>query len=700
MNTEKPPLRYFIGGMDCAHCAHKVEAHLGALPGTRAVRVTFSTETLELDLDETKTPKSTVEEHIKALGYTFRLTSPPKPPSLLSKNPLLLLSGAVLMASWTLGYMMDPLQSEWGYRVALLFGLFPSLKKVWLAAKRKDFFGIHTLVFMAALGALVIGETAEGAVVVFLFALGEQLERWAGDRARSGIRSLMQLTPQTATLLENGVRKTVPVDQLRVGQVVEIAAGERVSVDGTILEGFSAVDNSSLTGESIPVQKNPGDAVFAGSISVDGRIRVRVDKGSKDNRLAQMIHLVEEAEHSKAHIARLMDRISHVYTPFVVAISVLVALVYPLIFQTTWHDGLYQGLALLLIGCPCALVISVPAAMTSGIARGAKQGLLIKGGAALEQLAQVTTLAFDKTGTLTVGRPQVTDVIALNGRTDDILALAASMEQGVQHPVGRGIWDAAQAQGLPIRSFQHIQTLSGRAIVAKTESQTFALGSPRYARETATLDVETQGHIHQLETDGKTVTVLLENGVPMALIALRDELKPDAELALGKLKRLGLHLTMLTGDNAKTAQSIANILEIEVQAELLPEDKMRWISDTKQFGKVAMVGDGINDAPALTTATVGIAMGQGTDVALECADATLLKGTLGEVLDLVVLARDVQKNVRQNISVALGLKGIFLVATLFGYTELWMAILADTGATVLVTINALRLLRVRSVQST
>ena len=513
----------------------------------------------------------------------------------------------------------------------------------------------------------------------------------AAGRARAGIATLAALAPKTALLIEADSVREVPADTLQVGQTVQVGPGARVPADGTITAGQSSLDDSPVTGESVPVSKGPGDHVYAGSINTDGVLTVRVDRAAADNTIARIIHLVEEAESSKAPTARFIDRFSRWYTPGVVAVAALTAALPPLLLGQPWYPWLYKGIALLLIGCPCALVLSVPAAITSGISAGTRRGLLIKGGAALETIGSVRTIAFDKTGTLTGGRPRVTDVLADDPA--ELLRLAAAVETGSSHPLAQAITAEAQTRGLTVPAASEARALPGQGVTALVEGRPVQVTSPIFAASQATLSAEQQQAVVTLEQQGHTVVVVLDGGRVLGLIALRDEPREDAREALAELRRLGIRPLMLTGDNARTGQAVAADLGLDVQAELLPADKLNIIDELRAQGGVAMVGDGINDAPALARADVGIAMGSGTDVALETADAALLRGQVQGVGELVQLSRDTLANIRQNVAFALGLKAIFLVTTLLGYTNLWMAVLADTGATALVTANALRLLR-------
>ncbi len=722
--TGETSLTYFVDGMDCASCVQKVERMVATLPGTAEVKTSFTKQTLTLALDEAQTPRATIERNLKSLGYTPSLldapTSAPAPSAVSTsaaaadhdhdapghthapvpagtpwyrsgQGKLVVISGLLLAVAWIFGFVAPSL-SVYGYVAATLLGVWPLAQKAYASARLGDPFSINTLVSIAAIGAVLIGEAAEGAVVVFFFAIGELLEGVAAGRARAGIQALAALTPKTALLLDGSQIREVQADALQVGQTVQINPGARLPADGTILTGTSNLDDSPVTGESVPVVKTVDDSVYAGSINTDGVLTVRVDKGASDNTIARIIELVEEAEGSKAPTARFIDRFSRYYTPGVVAVAALVAALPPLFFGAEWYPWIYKGISLLLIGCPCALVLSVPASITSGISAGARRGLLIKGGAALEAIGSVKTIAFDKTGTLTAGKPRVTQIIALQGSETEALQLASSVESGSSHPLAKAILNEAKTRGITPFPITDAQALPGKAVTATVNGQTVHVSSPRYAQTLVSLEESLQTQIAALENEGRTVVVLHDTR-PLALIAIRDEPRADARVALAQLKGMGIHTLMLTGDNARTGQAIGRDLGLDVQADLLPEDKLKIIAGLKAQGGIAMVGDGINDAPALAQSDVGIAMGGGTDVALETADAALLRERVMGVADLVGLSRATMSNIKANIIFALGLKAVFLVTTLLGYTDLWMAILADTGATVLVTANALRLLR-------
>jgi Cd2+/Zn2+-exporting ATPase len=555
-------------------------------------------------------------------------------------------------------------------------------------------FTIESLMAVAATGALFIGAAEEAALVVFLFAVGEVLEGVAAGKARDGIRALAALVPKTALLEVGGATREVPAASLRVGQTVLVRPGDRIPADGEIAEGTSGVDESPVTGESMPRTRGPGDAVFAGSINTEAALRVTVTKAAEDNTIARIIRLVEEAEEARAPTERFIDRFSRWYMPAIVAIAALVVLVPPLAFGQPWETWIYRGLALLLIGCPCALVISVPAAIASALSTGARHGLLMKGGAVIEAAAGVNRVAFDKTGTLTHGRPVVTDIVPFGATTGaDLLAVAAGVETGSSHPLAVAILDKAEEEGVAVLPSRDARALVGKGVIATVGDAAAWVTSPRHALESGGLDDSGLRQATVFENQGKTAVAVFRERTPLGLIAMRDEPRADAADAVRQLKDLGVSAVILTGDNPRTAAAIAGGLGMEFQADMMPEDKLRAIRDMGEHGGVMMIGDGINDAPALKQASVGVAMGSGTDVALETADAAILRDRVTDIPAVIRLARAAMANIRENVAIALGLKAVFLVTSVLGITGLWIAIMADTGATVLVTLNALRLLR-------
>lgn len=608
------------------------------------------------------------------------------------KARLTLACALALALAYGLGQLI-PAYAHLFFIAALLVGVLPVARRAVMAALAGTPFSIEMLMTIAAIGAVIIGATEEAAAVVVLFLIGELLEGVAAGRARASIRALTALVPKTARLIENGTTREVPADSLAIGALILVRPGERMPADGVVTEGAGSVNEAPVTGESVPVSKSVGDTVFAGTVNGEAALTIRATTAPSDNTIARVVRLVEEAQESKAPTERFIDRFARWYTPFVVLLAALVAVLPPLLTGAAWDEWIYKGLAILLIGCPCALVISTPAAIAAGLAAGARRGLLIKGGAVLERLRLVNAVALDKTGTLTEGKPKVTDVIAFAGNEAALIARAAALEAGSSHPLASAILTEAAARGLTIPPVSGAAALGGEGVSGTVDGAALFLGSPKAAAARATLTQEQQAVISRLNEAGKTVAVLVAEGVVAGLLALRDEPRSDAAAGLSALNVAGIRTVMLTGDNERTARAVGADLGIEVRAGLMPADKQRIVGELKREGfTVAKVGDGINDAPALAAADVGIAMGGGTDVALETAEAAVLHGRVGDVAAMIALSRQTMRNIHENITLALGLKAVFLVTTIIGVTGLWPAILADTGATVLVTANALRLL--------
>ncbi|EMS97029.1 P type cation (metal) transporter, ATPase component [Agrobacterium tumefaciens str. Cherry 2E-2-2] len=601
-------------------------------------------------------------------------------------------TGTVLVAIAYAAELSFPAWGGYAFIIATLVTLFPIAKNAFNAARFGAVFTIEMLMTIAAIGAIIIGEAEEAAIVVLLFSVGELLEGFAAARARSGIKALGSLLPKTALVEENGALRQVAADQVRIGQMVVARPGDRIAADGVVMEGQSSVDESPMTGESIPVAKEKGARVFAGSINHDGSLRIRVDRAPEDNTIARIITLVEEAQDARAPTERFIQSFSRYYMPLIVAISVLTIIVPPLVGLGDWDTWIYRGLALLLIGCPCALVISVPAAIASSLSAAARHGMLVKGGAVIEMLARTETVAFDKTGTLTLGEPVVTDVVALDGNEAELIAQAATIEHESSHPLARAIVNHAEKSGVKPLPGSNIKAISGRGMQGNVGGKDLFIGAPRFATEVGTLSKELADRISALESEGKTVAVVIVGGAASGLFAMRDEPRKDAAEGVKALKEMGISSLMLSGDNARTARAIGNKLGLEARGELLPQNKVEEIRKLAEKKTVVMVGDGINDAPALAAASVGVAIGSGTDVAMEAADAALMRNNVGDAARLIGLSRATMLNIRQNVTIALGLKAVFLVTTVTGVSGLWLAVFADTGATVLVTANAMRLL--------
>ncbi|CAH5943859.1 TPA: Zn(II)/Cd(II)/Pb(II) translocating P-type ATPase ZntA [Citrobacter koseri] len=677
-----------VAGMDCAACARKVENAVRQVGGVNQVQVLFATEKLVVDANADI--RQHVERAVQKAGYTLRdeqATAEARESRLQENLPLITLI-IMMVISWGLEQFNHPF-GQLAFIATTLVGLYPIARQALRLMKTGSWFAIETLMSVAAIGALFIGATAEAAMVLLLFLIGERLEGWAASRARKGVSALMALKPETATRLRDGVREEVAINTLQPGDIIEVAAGGRLPADGRLASGFASFDESALTGESIPVERSTGEKVPAGATSVDRLVTLEVLSEPGASAIDRILKLIEEAEERRAPIERFIDRFSRIYTPVIMAVALLVTLVPPLLFAASWQEWIYKGLTLLLIGCPCALVISTPAAITSGLAAAARRGALIKGGAALEQLGRVTQVAFDKTGTLTVGKPRVTAIHPASGIGEaELLALAAAVEQGATHPLAQAIVREAQTRELTIPPALEQRALVGSGIEAQVNGERILIcaAGKRPAEAFA-------GQISELESAGQTVVLVLRNDDVLGVLALQDTLRDDARTAIGELNQLGVKGVILTGDNPRAAAAIAGELGLTFKAGLLPEDKVRAVTALNQHAPLAMVGDGINDAPAMKAAAIGIAMGSGTDVALETADAALTHNRLRGLVQMIQLARATHANIRQNIAIALGLKGIFLITTLLGITGLWLAVLADTGATVLVTANALRLLR-------
>ncbi|MGO4566705.1 heavy metal translocating P-type ATPase [Rhizobium sp. 2YAF20] len=750
--TEATQTRYRVGGMDCASCATKIDTAVRRIPGVEDVSISVTAGTMTVRHGN-GSDLNALEKKVTGLGYTVHPlaakgakpthaheydiddhpgcgqadhdhaghdhaghdhsahgkhgraaakvevlhahdNAPPTGPWWQSNKARMAIASGVALVVAYVGSRFAPAIEPYIFIAAMLIGLLPIARRAFMAAFAGTPFSIEMLMTIAAVGAVIINAGEEAATVVFLFLVGELLEGVAAGKARASIQSLTTLVPKTAFLEEHGEIDEVPAEGLEVGNVILVRPGDRVPADGVILSGESSLDEAPVTGESTPVRKGIDAKVFAGTVNGEAALRVLVTAAAFDNTIARVVRLVEEAQESRAPMERFIDRFSRYYTPGVVAVAALVAIVPPMLFGGLWSEWIYKGLAILLIGCPCALVISTPAAIAASLSAGARRGLLLKGGAVLEALGKINVVAFDKTGTLTEGKPRVTDVISFGSDEADILRYAAALERGSSHPLAAAVVAKAVADELKIPAAADAKAIGGKGLTATVDGVAVFFGSPQAVEDYAPVSIEQKQRVSALNDDGKTVSVLVVGGILAGAIAMRDEARPDAEAGLNALADSGVRIIMLTGDNDRTAQAIGKQLAIEVRAELMPQDKQRIVGELKAQGLVvAKVGDGINDAPALAAADVGIAMGGGTDVALETADAAILHSRIGDIAKMIGLSKRTMGNIRQNITIALGLKAVFLVTTIAGITGLWPAILADTGATVLVTMNALRLLR-------
>ncbi|MGR2803402.1 zinc/cadmium/mercury/lead-transporting ATPase [Vibrio harveyi] len=692
---------WLVSGMDCPSCAQKLEKAITSVEGVTNAKVLFATEKLVVDFDN-RAVTAVIEQVSQQTGFPLTSTDAPKPKAEkkgwlgIVKDNVQILSIAGAMAFAGIISDFNPTLSTWLFTLTCLLGLYPVAMKAVKLARSGTPFAIETLMSVAALGALYLGETAEAAMVLLLFLIGEKLEAYASSRARSGVQALMDLVPENTTLIVDGERQEVPASQLQPGDIIEVAPGGRMPADGLLMTQAASFDESALTGESVPVEHAEGGKIMAGAVVVDKVVQVKVTSRQGENAIDRILHLIEEAESRKAPLERFLDKFSRWYTPLMMLVSLLVIITPPLLFAQPWETWVYRGLALLLIACPCALVISTPAAITSGLAAAAKRGALIKGGAALELLGRVESVAFDKTGTLTQGKPQVTDVVPFDVTEEQLLSLTASIEIGSSHPLALSLVSKAQEQGINIPEAADKTAQVGSGVTGVVEGKLVQVIAPSKADFPISQQVEQQ--VVELEGQGKTVVIARHDHEVLGLIAWQDTLRQDAQQAVAALKKLGISSVMLTGDNPRSAEAIANQIGLDYKASLLPADKVHYVEEISAQHTVAMVGDGINDAPAMKASSIGIAMGGGTDVALETADAALTHNRLVELPAMIELSRATLNNIRQNVALALGLKGVFLVTSLLGITGLWVAVLADSGATALVTLNALRLLRFETKQ--
>ncbi len=593
-----------------------------------------------------------------------------------------------------------PLPEAVAYALAIVFGARYVVVKAWYAARalRPD---MNLLMVIAVAGAVGIGEWFEAATVTFLFALSLLLESWSVGRARRAIAQLLDLAPPIVRLkLDSGEEREIPASEAPIGSRFVVRPGERIALDGRVVSGASAINQAPITGESVPISKEPGAEIFAGTINGEGALEVESTKAAEDTTLARIIRLVEEAHGRRARAEQWVEKFARIYTPAVIVLAIAVFLLPPLIFGGAWDDWFYRALVLLVIACPCALVISTPVSIVSALAASARQGVLVKGGTYIEQPARLKAIAFDKTGTLTRGEPAVVGVVPLNGHTEqELLERAAALEAHSTHPLAQAIVDYANQIGVAPKPAEGARVLPGKGVTGRFRGEEFWLGSHRYLLERGQETTEVSERAETLEREGRTVVVIGNQNHVCGLIAVADTVRSDASQVVADLRRSGIeHVVMLTGDNMATAQAIAREVGIdEVQAELLPEDKVTAVEElVSKYGTVAMVGDGVNDAPAMARASFGIAMGaMGSDAAIETADIALMTDDIAKLPWLVGHSRRTLAIIRQNIVLSLAVKAIFVVLTFAGFATLWGAIAADVGATLLVVANALRLLQLR-----
>jgi Cd2+/Zn2+-exporting ATPase len=698
-NAVQTPIR--ILQMDCPTEEALLRKKLGGMAGVAGMEFNLMQRVLTV----THEPQAidAILEAVRSLGFTPEMASGSAAPAEPTPEPAkpwwpLALAGAAAMASEVAHWAAWPAWLAAALAlVAVLASGTTTFKKGWIAVRNGNL-NINALMSIAVTGALLLGQWPEAAMVMVLFTVAELIEAKSLDRARHAIQGLMQLTPESATVLQaDGTWHAVAAKSIAVDARVRVQPGERIALDGTIVSGYSSINQAPITGESLPVEKAAGDPVFAGTVNASGSFEYRVTATADGSTLERIIHAVEEAHGARAPTQRFVDQFARIYTPVVFGLALAVAVLPPLLLGGAWFDWVYKALVLLVIACPCALVISTPVTIVSGLASAARQGILIKGGAHLEAGRKLAWLALDKTGTLTHGKPVQTDFVVLNGwDASEVRSLAASLATRSDHPVSHALTQAALQDGIALREVEGFAALPGRGTTGVIQGKRYVLGNHRLIHEQGRCSAELEARLSALEAQGKTAIVLTDEHSVHGLFAVADTVKDSSRQAIAELHTLGIKTVMLTGDNAHTARAIAAQVGIdEAHGDLLPQDKLRVIEGKLgQGGTVGMVGDGINDAPALARADIGFAMGAaGSGTAIETADVALMDDDLRKLPRFVRLSRATHALLVQNIVLALGIKAVFLVLTLTGAGTMWMAVFADVGASLLVVGNGLRLLR-------
>ncbi len=708
---------YEIAGMDCAEEIALLRREIEPLPGVEELGFDVLGRTMTVRYDDQRVKSDDLLAAIDSAGLRGKIRGAANAPRDVAegrRGPIV--STAASAAFVAAAFSLHALEAGWKdafgahgagpipvisrllYGCAALAGGWFVLPKA-VRAVRRFRPDMNLLMVVAVAGAFAIGEYVEGAAVALLFALSLSLEAWSVDRARRAIGALMQLAPETAAVLgADGRESVVDVTDVSVGSTVVVRPGDKFPLDGRVLRGETTVNQAPITGESIPVAKSVGSEVFAGTINEDGAVEVETTKPASDTTLAKIIRLVGDAQSKRSPSEQWVDTFARYYTPLVMLLAIAVMLVPPLLMGGAWTKWFYEGLVLLVIACPCALVISTPVSIVAALTSAARQGVLIKGGPYVESPAKLCAIAFDKTGTLTAGQPEVREVIPLSGHDKrELLDIAAAIESRSRHPLAQAILRAAEAAGVQPRPADDFQALSGKGATARINGRFVWLGSHRLLEERGQETPEMHAMLEEFAAQGCSVIVVGEEDHVCGLIAVADQLRPQTPKALAALREAGIsRLILLTGDNRATGEAIGKAAGIdEVRAELLPQDKVVAIEDLiRKYEHVAMVGDGVNDAPALARASLGIAMGGvGTDAALETADITLMTDDLSRLAWLITHSRRTLAVIRQNIFASLGVKAAFVALTLTGHASLWAAIAADTGVSLLVIFNSLRLLR-------
>lgn len=692
---------YRLQGLSCTNCAAKFEKNVRGIATVEDVQLNFGAAKLTVQGNATieQLEEAGAFDGIKVIPEHSR--EPELKQSFWSKRENMTTTISLLFT--VLGYVFFARIGEaapltiGSFIAAIVIGGY-NLFIIGLKNLSKLQFDMKTLMTIAIIGAAIIGEWAEGAVVVFLFALSEALESYSMDKARQSIKSLMDIAPKKATIRRGSSILEVDVEDVQINDILIIKPGQKIAMDGEVIKGQSSINQAAITGESIPVYKSPGDEVFAGTMNEEGSLEVRVTKRVADTTIAKIIHLVEEAQAERAPSQQFVDKFAKYYTPTIMAIALLIAITPPILFGASWSEWVYSGLAVLVVGCPCALVVSTPVAIVTAIGNAARNGVLIKGGIHLEETGQLRAIALDKTGTLTRGEPEVTDVIPFTDiDVKEVLSVARAIEEFSQHPLASAITREAIRLQATAYEGDHFTSITGKGAKADVQGVEYFIGSPSLFESLTAISPEIKNKIVRLQAEGKTVMLLGTKTSIDGLIAVADQVRNSSRSIIQKLHQLGIkHTIMLTGDNEITGKAIGSSLGLtSTKAELLPQDKLTEIKKLKdKFRKVAMVGDGVNDAPALATANVGIAMGgAGTDAALETADIVLMADDLEKLPYTISLSRRTLTIIKQNISFALALKVVALLLVIPGWLTLWIAIFADMGATLLVVLNSMRLIK-------
>jgi Cd2+/Zn2+-exporting ATPase len=688
--------------MDCREEVALIERRFKHLPGLEHFSADIIGRRLHVQYDAARLSASAIAAAVADAGMRAWLEH--EEPVATSddetrrRHLLLIVSGGFLAAGLIAG--LSPLPPWTAYALfvsSALLGVPLTLRKAWHAV-RVGSLDINVLMLIAATGAIALGQWSEAAAVVFLFAVAQALEARTLERARTSVRALMYLTPAHAVVRDGSGSRTMDVDLVSPGAIVLIKPGEKVPLDGEVVRGTSAVNQAPVTGESLPIDKGPGDEVFAGTINGGGALDVRVTRFRRDATLARIVHLVEQAQATRAPAQTFVERFARIYTPAVIGLAMVLAIAPPLLAGASWSTWIYRALVLLVVSCPCALVISTPVSIVAALAGAARKGVLIKGGAHLERAGRVRCVAFDKTGTLTKGTPEVVDVRALNGAAGrTVIAFAASVERRSSHPIADAIVRHAEGSQVDIPEGVDVAEIAGRGAEGRVNSDAIVIGSHRLFEERRLCSPEVHAALDEMAARGQTAVLVARNGQAVGVIGVADRPRESSRDVVETLRRQGIRsLVMLTGDSEAPARAIGTELGVdEVRAELLPEDKVAAIRELRQkFGVVAMVGDGVNDAPALASADVGIVMGAaGSAAAIETADVALMASDLLKIPYALRLSRATLRNIQANLAISLVMKAAFVIAAVAGVATLWMAIVADTGASVIVIANALRLLR-------